>query len=42
LMDGRLSLEGIAYRLAAEFPQRFSTWQEALSYAGAVSQEYGR
>jgi len=42
LMDGRLSLEGIAYRLAAEFPQRFSTWQEALSYAGVVSQEYGR
>jgi type I protein arginine methyltransferase len=42
LMDGRLSLEGIAYRLAAEFPRRFSTWQEALSYACAVSQEYGR
>jgi len=42
LMDGRLSLEGIACRLAAEFPQRFSTWQEALSYAGVVSQEYGR
>jgi len=42
LMDGRLSLEGIACRLAAEFPQRFSTWQEALSYAGLVSQEHGR
>jgi type I protein arginine methyltransferase len=42
LMDGKLSLEGIACRLAAEFPQRFSSWHEALSYAGVVSQEYSR
>ena len=42
LMDGKLSLEGIAHRLAAEFPERFSNPQEALSYAGAVSQEYSR
>src|SRR5438034_8895811 len=42
LMDGKLSLEGIACRLAAEFPQRFSSTEEALSYAGVVSQEYSR
>jgi type I protein arginine methyltransferase len=42
LMDGRVSLEEIARRLAAEFPQRFPSWQQALSYAGAVSQEYSR
>lgn len=42
LMDGRASLEEIARRLATEFPQRFPSWQQALSYAGAVSQEYSR
>jgi len=46
LMDGRASLEEIAHKLAAEFPKnfprRFSSWQEALSYAGVVSQEYSR
>jgi protein arginine N-methyltransferase 1 len=42
LMDGRVSLEEIARRLATEFPQRFPSWQQALSYAGAVSQEYSR
>jgi protein arginine N-methyltransferase 1 len=40
LMDGKASLEEIARRLAAEFPQRFSSWQQALSYAGVVSQEF--
>src|SRR5215469_8371257 len=42
LMDGRASLEEIAHKLAAEFPQRFSSWQEGLSYGGAVSQEFSR
>jgi len=42
LMDGRASLEQIAHRLATEFPQRFAKWEEALSYAGAVSEEYSR
>ncbi len=42
LMDGRASLQEIAHKLAAEFPQRFSSWQQALSYAGAVSQEFSR
>jgi len=28
--------------LAKEFPQRFPTRQQALSYAGAVSQEFSR
>ena len=42
LMDGSASLEHIAHQLATEFPQRFSKWEQALSYAGAVSQEYSR
>jgi len=40
LMDGRASIEEIAHRLAAEFPQRFSTWKRAFSYAGVVSRKY--
>lgn len=40
LMDGKVSLEEIARRLEQEFPQRFQGWQQALSYAGAVSQEH--
>jgi protein arginine N-methyltransferase 1 len=40
LMDGKASLEEIARRLEQEFPQRFQRWQQALSYAGAVSQEH--
>ena len=42
LMDGRMSLEGIARQLVTEFPQRFSHWYKALSYAGAISQEHSR
>jgi SAM-dependent methyltransferase len=40
LMDGKASLEEIARRLAQEFPTRFPNWQQALSYAGAVSQDH--
>ncbi len=42
LINGKLSLEEIARCLAKEFPQRFPEWQRALSYAGAVAQEYCR
>ena len=42
LMDARASLEKIAHKPVAEFPKRFSSWQETLSYAGLVSQEYSR
>lgn len=42
LMDGRISLEEIARKLAAEFPQRFPGWKQALSYAGLISQEFSR
>lgn len=42
LMDGKASLEEIARRLQVEFPQRFPRWEQALSYAGAISQEYSR
>jgi protein arginine N-methyltransferase 1 len=40
LMEGRASLEEVARQLAREFPQRFNHWHKALSYAGALSQEY--
>jgi protein arginine N-methyltransferase 1 len=42
LMDGKVSLEEIARQLAAEFPQRFPRWQQALSYAARISREYSR
>ena len=42
LMDGRASLEEIARRLTAEFPRRFSSWQQALSFASIISQEFSR
>lgn len=42
LMDGKNSLEEIAHRLSAEFPRRFSNSQQALSYAGDISQEFSR
>jgi protein arginine N-methyltransferase 1 len=42
LMDGKVSLEEIAHRLATEFPQRFHRWEQALSLAGAISREYSR
>jgi protein arginine N-methyltransferase 1 len=42
LMDGRASLEEIAHKLVAEFPHRFSGWQQALSYAGLLSREFSR
>jgi len=39
LMDGQASLEEIAQRLAAEFPKRFSRWQQALTFAGEISKD---
>lgn len=42
LIDGKATLEEIARKLAAEFPTRFSSWQQALSYAGLISQEFSR
>jgi hypothetical protein len=41
-MDGKTSLEEIAHRLATEFPERFPKWEQALSYAGTLSQENSR
>jgi len=38
LMDGQNLLEGISRQLATEFPQRFSHWHKALSYAAAISE----
>jgi type I protein arginine methyltransferase len=42
LIDGRASLEEIARRLTVEFPERFAGWQQALTFAGAVSNESNR
>jgi type I protein arginine methyltransferase len=42
LMDGKASLEEIARPLASEFPERFATWHQALSFAAAVSKENSR
>jgi type I protein arginine methyltransferase len=42
LMEGNISLEEIAHRIAAEFTPRFPKWEQALSYVGAISQEYSR
>lgn len=40
LIDGQRTLESIARVLAEEFPQHFSRWQDALTYAGRIAQEY--
>ncbi len=42
LMDGRASLEEIARRMTAEYPQRFARWEQALTFAGAISNENTR
>ena len=42
LMDGRAALEEIARRLTAEFPGRFARWEQALTFAGAISNENSR
>jgi protein arginine N-methyltransferase 1 len=42
LMDGKTSLEQIAIQLVAEFPERFSQWQNALSFTGPISKENSR
>ena len=42
LIDGQVSLGEIAHQLATEFPERFPKWEQALSYAGGISQEYSR
>jgi hypothetical protein len=40
LMDGRSDLEQIARQIRSDFPSRFSGWQEALTYAAALSRRY--
>ena len=42
LMDGRASLEEIARQLTMEFPERFVRWQQALTFASAISNENSR
>lgn len=40
MMDGGATLEQIARALHQEFPDRFNSWEEALSHAGGLSQAY--
>jgi type I protein arginine methyltransferase len=40
MMDGRATLEEIARRLAAEHPERFLRWHDAMKAAGALSKKY--
>jgi protein arginine N-methyltransferase 1 len=42
LMDGQSSLEAIARRTAARFPERFPHWQDALTRVGDLSVQYSR
>jgi Ribosomal protein L11 methyltransferase (PrmA)/Arginine methyltransferase oligomerization subdomain len=42
LMDGESTLEDIARQLTAEFPSRFTRWQQALTFVGVISKENGR
>lgn len=40
-MRGGQPLSAIAKRVAARYPTRFRTWQDALSRVGDLSVEYG-
>lgn len=42
MMDGAATLEQIARGLQRRFPERFRTWEEALSRVGRLSQAYAR
>jgi hypothetical protein len=42
LMDGKTSLDEIARRLTSEFPARFVSWQQALTFAAGFSMENSR
>jgi hypothetical protein len=42
MMDGHTTLEEIARRLSAEYPERFPNWHAAMKIAGALSQKYSR
>ena len=42
LMDGTATLEQIARRLTSEFPARFLSWQQALTFAAAFSIDNSR
>lgn len=42
MMDGAATLEAIAREIQRRFPERFRTWEEALSRVGRLSQTYAR
>lgn len=42
MMDGAAPLEHIAREIQRRFPQRFATWEDALSRVGGLSQAYAR
>lgn len=41
-MDGIIPLDRIAHQLLDHFPSRFSSWQNALTRVGELSQKYSR
>jgi hypothetical protein len=42
MMDGQTTLEEISRRLAAEYPNRFPRWQDALTSVIPLSRKYSR
>lgn len=42
MMDGAATLEQIAREVQHRFPERFATWEAALTRVGRLSQEYAR
>jgi protein arginine N-methyltransferase 1 len=42
LADGHTTLEEISRKLATEYPERFSSWHQAMKFAGALSQKYSQ
>jgi protein arginine N-methyltransferase 1 len=42
MMDGRTTLEEISQKLAAEHPEKFIRWHDAMKFVGALSRKYSR
>jgi protein arginine N-methyltransferase 1 len=42
MMDGHTSLEEISQKLAAEHPEKFTSWHDAMKFVGALSRKYSR
>ena len=42
LMDGKTSLSDIAYRVLAQFPNKFTKWEDTLTRVGELSAKYSQ